>query len=175
MMGGLRLRLAEERDLPEILAASSQIGWEHLTPHDRLRTSLPMVAERVSQMIVQALSMPGGICLVAEDGKRLAAYELLMVQEDPISGVPEALKLDGWVAPQWRGKGLNYIMHKAGEAHCQRQGIERMTCVVAAHNQASRRATEKSGFATERLLRSKWLSPPDDPSDGILLPGGYIR
>ncbi|MFZ5826316.1 MAG: GNAT family N-acetyltransferase, partial [Bacillota bacterium] len=84
-------------------------------------------------------------------------YELVVLRPDETSGIVEGLKLDGWVHPAYRGRGLNRYMHQAGENWCRARGIRRMVSMIAAHNQSSLRATEKAGFQTVRVLRAKWL------------------
>lgn len=154
---GLTIRPFRPEDFPAIVAAAAQTGWEHLSPAEQTLANREDVTRRAYLQTVQALSMPG-ICFVAEDRGRLVAYELVVLRPDETSGIMEGLKLDGWVDPAYRGRGLNRYMHQAGEDWCRGQGIQRMVAVVAAHNQASQRATEKAGFETVHVIRAKWLS-----------------
>lgn len=154
---GFTVRPFRQTDLPIIAAAASQTGWEYLTPAERAVANPQEVAHRASQQIIQSLSMPGTICLVGEEGGQVVAYEIVMVRPDEVSGIVEGLKLDGWVAPTHRGRGINQIMHRAGEDWCRRLGVRRMVVMIAGHNAASLKATDRSGFTTERVYRSKWL------------------
>lgn len=160
-MSGLTLRLYRPGDFPALAAAAAGTAWAHLTPAERARTRPEDVARNACSMLQAALAAPGALCVVAEDpAGRIAAYELLALRRDEVSGLTEALKVDGWVAEAHRGQGLNRILHQAGEEYCRRIGVDRMVCVVAAHNEPSLRATSKCGFATERLIRAKWLDGP---------------
>lgn len=154
---GLSLRPFRPADFPAIVAAAAQTGWDHLTPAEQSLTTPEDVAHRAYHQTAQALSTPGAACFVAEGGGQVVAYELLLIRADETSGVLEGLKLDGWVHPGYRGRGLNRAMNQAGEDWCRKQGVRRMVTVVAAHNQASLSATEKTGFETVRLIRAKWL------------------
>jgi GNAT superfamily N-acetyltransferase len=151
------IRPVKNTDLPLLLTATAQTGWDHLTPAEQRQTHPVEVGRRARDLLRQGLAYPHGICLVAEENGLPVAYELLVIREDEVSGLTEALKLDGWVAPAHRGRGLNRVMHQAGEDWCRQIGTPRMVCVVAAHNGASLRATGKCGFETERVTRVKWL------------------
>lgn len=155
---GLTIRPFRPEDFPVIVAAAAQTGWDHLTPVEQGLTNREDVARRAYQQTVHALSAPGSACFVAEEGGQIVAYELVVVRPDETSGVMEGLKLDGWVHPAYRGRGLNRRMDQAGEAWCRQQGVRRMVMVVAAHNQASLRASDKAGFETVRVIRGRWLS-----------------
>lgn len=154
---GPTIRFLRPEDLPVILATAAQTGWEHLSPSERALTTPADVAGRAHAQTMQALSMPGAACFVAEENDQVVAYELVLIRPDEVSGVMEGLKLDGWVHPAYRGRGLNRLMHQTGEDWCISQGVRRMVVQVAAHNQASLKATDKSGFETVRVIRAKWL------------------
>ncbi len=143
-----------------LLAAAAQTGWDHLTPAEQARTRREEVARRAAEMIRHALASSQAFCLVAEVGGRPVAYELVIIHPDETSAIRTGHKLDGWVAPAFRGQGLNRLMQEAAEAHCRRLGVERMTCFVAAHNAPALRATDRAGFQTEKVLRAKWLTVP---------------
>lgn len=140
-----------------MLQACSQTAWDHLTPAEQSRVSQEMVAQRAQRLLTGVLSSPQSLCLVADAGGPVAAYEVILIRPEEVSGILEGLKVDGWVAPGLRGMGLNRLMHQAAEDWCRRMGVGRMACVVSAHNRASMRATEKVGFETERLIQVKWL------------------
>lgn len=157
-MADYSLRPYRPEDFPTIAARAATTAWRHLTPAEQARTTPEAVAQQAAQMTMAALASPGSTCMVATDPSgRIIAYELLALRRDEVSGLTEALKVDGWVAESHRGRGLNQVMHRAGEAHCRELGVQRMVCVVAAHNQPSLRATDKCGFRTERLIRAAWL------------------
>lgn len=155
--GALTIRTLRPDDLPALMAAASQTAWDHLSPAEQALTNRQEVTGRAYQQTAGVLSMPGSTCFVAEEAGQVVAYELVLIRPDDISGVPEGLKVDGWVHPAYRGRGLNQRMHQAGEDWCRQMGVRRMTTVVAAHNQASLSATDKSGFETVRVVRAKWL------------------
>lgn len=154
---GLSIRPFRPEDFPAIVTAAAQTGWDHLTPAEQSLTTPDDVARQAYHQTAQALSAPAAACFVAEGGGRVLAYELVLIRPDEISGILEGLKLDGWVHPAYRGRGINRAMNQAGEDWCRQHGARRMVTVVAAHNQASLSATEKTGFETVRLIRAKWL------------------
>lgn len=154
----LQIRLAHAGDMPLIGAAAAQTARIHLTPAELAGVTEAETARRAVEMINRGLSAPGGICLVGELEGRPVAYELLMLHEDDLTGLPTAMKVDGWVDPAYRQRGINQLMHEAGERYARQMGIHRMVCVVAAHNAASIATTDRSGFLTERLVRAKWLT-----------------
>jgi RimJ/RimL family protein N-acetyltransferase len=155
----LNIRAATPGDLPLITAAAAQTARIHATPAELARAGEAEASRRGVEMTRRTLSSPGGICLIGELEGRPVAYELLMLHEDDLTGLHTALKVDGWVDPAYRRRGINQIMHEAGEHYCRQAGVQRMVCVVAAHNAASVAATTRSGFETERLVRAKWLLP----------------
>lgn len=156
-MDGVVIRTFRPSDLPDMIRACTQTAWNHLNPSEQALISPDVVAQRAQTLLTGVLAAPASLCLVAEIGGQMAAYEVILVRPEEVSGIPEALKVDGWVAPHLRGMGLNRLMHQAAEDWCRRMGVKRMACVVATHNRSSLRATDKAGFATERVIRAKWL------------------
>lgn len=140
-----------------MLRACTETAWNHLNPEEQARVSRGVVARRAQTLLTGVLRSPHSLCLIAEIGGQMAAYEVILIRPEEVSGIPEALKVDGWVTPHLRGRGLNRLMHQAVENWCRRMGVPRMACVVATHNHSSLRATDKAGFETERVIRAKWL------------------
>ncbi|HEY3365101.1 MAG TPA: GNAT family protein [Symbiobacteriaceae bacterium] len=162
----VQIRSFQPADLPAVLTGAAEMGWGLLTPAERRLTSPDEVARRTGELIGQALRQPGALVLVAEAGGVVVAFEFLVIRQADISGLTEALKLGGWVAPAYRRRGLNQRMHQAGEDCCRELGVQRMVAVVATQNAASLGATAKSGFVTEKVVRAKWLTqdlPPVTP------------
>lgn len=154
---GFTVRPFRPDDFPTVVAAAAQTAWDHLSPGEQALTAREEVARRAYHQTAGALSSPGSACFVGEDEGRLVAYDILMVRPDEVSGITEGLKLDGWVHPAYRGRGLNARMHQVIEDWCRQMGVRRLVAMVATHNHASLSATDKVGFETVRVLRAKWL------------------
>lgn len=155
---GVQIRTLRPGDLPALLAGAAEAAWGLLTSAERLAAAPGEVASRAAALVSEALARPGTHVIVAEADGALIGYEFLTLRRDEVSGLLEALKFLAWVAPAWRGRGLNRALHEAGEAWSRSMGARRMVAVIAGQNAASLRATEKSGFVTEKVVRVKWLT-----------------
>jgi RimJ/RimL family protein N-acetyltransferase len=165
--GVVSLRLAAERDIPEILIAYQDDPALHL----RMGHPRPPSGAELGRRAERA----------AED--RLAGHELSLTicesKQDTCQGQIDVhhvewehgrAELGVWVSPARRGQGVGArALALAGPWLLGEAGLERLELLTQSDNQAMIRAGQKAGFQFEGVLRGYYRAFRGLP------PGPYLR
>ena len=164
--GTVRLRLAAERDIPEILIAYQDDPQLHL----RMGQSRPPSAAELGRLAERA------------EADRTAGARLTLTVLEPASDVcrgqlhVDQVDWDGaraelriWLAPQSRGKGLaTSALRLAGGWLLRSCGLERVQILADPENQPMIAAAESAGFVREGVLRG-YARGPTGRIDAVVL------
>jgi ribosomal protein S18 acetylase RimI-like enzyme len=101
------------------------------------------------------LSLPGAVCLVAEDGKQLAGF--ILAEEHPPLG--HIITLD--VAEKFRRLGVGTTLLKEVEKHFLFQGIRSVLLETSVENQSGIAFWEHHGYRTEAVVKKYYLGKID--------------
>lgn len=149
--GRVSLRLAAERDIPEVLIAYQDDPQLHLqmgNPRPPSGAELGRRAERAEQdrLAGRAISLT---ILEAGDDTCVGQIDVHHVEWEHARA-----ELGVWVAPAHRGHGLaRRALRLAGPWLLVEAGLERVELLTHPGNQAMRKAAEAAGFHFEGVLR----------------------
>lgn len=145
------------QEWPWLLSHAVATGIAQVPPALQPTAAPEAITHQVQSMLLQALSRPGAVALVARTGQEPAGYILVTVTPDDLTGQPMGLFLDIWVEPRWRGTGLSSRLTGEGEAHLRRLGVKAVRRAISSHNAASLRHALSDGCHIDRLSLLKVL------------------
>ncbi len=149
--GGVSLRMATERDIPEVLIAYQDDPRLHLlmgTPRPPSGAELGRRAERAQddRLAGRAISLT---ILEDEDDTCVGQIDVHHVEWEHARA-----ELGVWVAPAHRGRGVaRRALRLAGPWLLVEAGLERVELLTHPENQAMRKSAEAAGFQFEGVLR----------------------
>jgi RimJ/RimL family protein N-acetyltransferase len=149
--GAVALRLAAERDIPEILIAYQDDPRLHLRMGVRRPPSGAELGRRAERSEHDRLSGRGVSLTIVEppDDTCLGQIDVHRVDWEHARA-----ELGVWVAPAWRGRGLaRRALALAGPWLLVEAGLERVQLLTQTNNEPLQRAAQAAGFQLEGVLR----------------------
>jgi len=101
------------------------------------------------------LSLPGAVCLVAEEGKRLAGF--ILAEENPPLG--HIITLD--VAESFRRRGVGTMLLNEMEEHFVFQGVHSVLLETSVENASGIAFWKRHGYRTEAMVKKYYLGKID--------------
>ncbi len=149
--GAVSLRLAAERDIPEVLIAYQDDAELHRRlgePRPPSGAELGRRAERAEAERVAGSALTLTITLAGEDTCRG------QIQVDRVDWDNLRANLRVWVAPRSRGRGLGRAaLALAARWLLLESGLERVQVLAAPDDEPMLRAAQAAGFSREGVLR----------------------
>jgi RimJ/RimL family protein N-acetyltransferase len=162
--GVVGVRMAAERDIPEVLIAYQDDRELHLrmgNPRPPSAAELGRRAERAEHDRVAGRGL--GLTIFE------AGYDTCVGQIDvhQVEWEHRRAELGVWVAPAWRGRGLGRrALALIGAWLITQAGLERVELLSQTDNQALLRAAQAAGFGREGILRGYYRALARPPRRG---------
>jgi RimJ/RimL family protein N-acetyltransferase len=150
--GGVSLRDAAERDIPEVLIAYEDDRQMHLRLFEERPPSGAALGRRAESDYADRAAGSRATLTVCADGSDVCVGQITVHHIDWEHARGE---LSMWIAPGWRGRGIGATaLRLASTWLLQRCGLERLQLLVEPDNVAMLRAAAHVGFVNEGILHS---------------------
>jgi RimJ/RimL family protein N-acetyltransferase len=153
---GVQLRLATERDIPEILIAHQDDPQLHLRMAMRRPPSGAELGRRIEHSPAERRAgIAVWLTILAPDGATFSDDCCGQIDVHGVDWDHSRAELGMWVAPRRRGQGLGSgalrLVSRWLLTDC---GLERVQLLTEPENEPMRHAALRAGFAEEGLLRA---------------------
>ena len=138
----IRIRRAEEADLPEVIRLQHQLG-----PNEP-----PMSLDDAAAVFVLMQSYPDNVVYVAElDGAIVGTFTLLVMDKLGHNGKPAGIVEDVVVDEPQRGTGIGGEMMRFAMDHCRERGCYKLALSSNALRTGAHAFYERLGFKKHGL------------------------
>lgn len=164
--GRVTVRLAAERDIPEVLIAYQDDPELHFRLVEERPPTGAELGRRAEQAEAERLAGRSLTLTIVEPGADICRGQLYVhqVEWDDLRA-----ELGIWVSPQRRGRGLaGGALALAGTWLLREGGLERLALLTEPTNQPMIRAAEAAGFSHEGVLR-RYMRQRDRRIDAAVL------
>lgn len=159
----LLVRQMHPSEFPLLMAHSCQTAWAQRVPRQQ-PGDFATTMHRNQEMWWHAFKQGGTVLILAsEEQASPLGYILLAPFHNPFGGSPEMIILDIWVDPEVRGQGAGARLLTAAEDYAGRRGFAGVIAQVALHNRSSLGLFTGAGYAIERAILGKRVSPGTAP------------
>jgi len=155
--GAVSLRPFAERDIPEILIAHQDDPQLHRRLDEPRPPSAAELGRRAERAEADRLAGARLTLSIVTGGGDLCRGQVHVHELDWDSG---RARLEVWVAPGWRGRGLaRRALALVGAWLLRDCGLHRVQLLVSPDNAPMLRAAERAGFRREGVLRGHARGP----------------